>query len=173
MYICLTGTKKRNIILFSKFLRNFFINVYAHHVNKVTYDIKEIRTRHGLNQAEFAEKLGITRELVGQMERGKKNISKATQVLLRNFLRENEVPPTAKNSANDPITVTTDLSSELGEIREILIGLQAQGKVDAMLLLEVRSRALRTVYASEAQKREELIRKEAQTLLAELRKKYG
>lgn len=53
-------------------------------------NIKEIRYNCNLNQQEFADAIGITREMVGQMERGKKGISKATKILINNFLSENQ-----------------------------------------------------------------------------------
>ncbi|GAB4092233.1 S24 family peptidase [Flaviaesturariibacter terrae] len=48
-------------------------------------NIKEIRQLYNLTQEEFAQALGITRELVNKMEKGKCGVSKATRILLRNF----------------------------------------------------------------------------------------
>lgn len=61
-------------------------------MNLDTLDIKELRKKHKLNQQEFADALGITRELVGQMERGDKRISKATKILIQNFIEKNNKP---------------------------------------------------------------------------------
>lgn len=48
-------------------------------------NIKEIRQLYNLTQEEFAQALGITRELVNKMEKGKCGVSKATRILIRNF----------------------------------------------------------------------------------------
>ena len=50
-----------------------------------TPNIKEIRQLYNLTQEEFAQALGITRELVNKMEKGKCGVSKATRLLIRNF----------------------------------------------------------------------------------------
>lgn len=55
---------------------------------KSTYNIKEIRQLYNLTQQEFAAALGITRELVNKMEKGKSGVSKATAALLRQFTQE-------------------------------------------------------------------------------------
>src|SRR5687768_13731177 len=55
---------------------------------KSSYNLKEIRQLHNLTQQEFADALGITRELVNKMEKGKSSISKATSALLKQFLQE-------------------------------------------------------------------------------------
>jgi|SRR5688500_1186582 len=51
-------------------------------------NIKEIRQLYNLTQEEFATALGITRELVNKMEKGKSPVSKGTRALLQNFLQE-------------------------------------------------------------------------------------
>ncbi|RYY95581.1 MAG: helix-turn-helix domain-containing protein, partial [Chitinophagaceae bacterium] len=48
-------------------------------------NIKEIRQLYNLTQEEFAGALGITREMVNKMEKGKCGVSKATRVLLQQF----------------------------------------------------------------------------------------
>ncbi|RYZ23948.1 MAG: LexA family transcriptional regulator [Chitinophagaceae bacterium] len=48
-------------------------------------NIKEIRQLYNLTQEEFAQALGITRELVNKMEKGKCAVSKATRILIQNF----------------------------------------------------------------------------------------
>ncbi|RYY88397.1 MAG: helix-turn-helix domain-containing protein [Chitinophagaceae bacterium] len=50
-----------------------------------SYNIKEIRQLYNLTQEELAHALGITRELVNKMEKGKSGVSKATRILLANF----------------------------------------------------------------------------------------
>lgn len=57
------------------------------------YDIKKIREDRGLTQQAFADLLGITRELLGQMERGQKGVSKATKILVKNFLEKDKNVP--------------------------------------------------------------------------------
>ncbi|HEV7621720.1 MAG TPA: LexA family transcriptional regulator [Flavisolibacter sp.] len=51
-------------------------------------NLKEIREVYNLTQEEFALSLGITRELVNKMEKGKSSISKATKLLIQNFLSD-------------------------------------------------------------------------------------
>ena len=52
------------------------------------YNIKEIRQLYNLTQQEFAGALGITRELVNKMEKGKTTVSKATSALINQFISE-------------------------------------------------------------------------------------
>ena len=51
-------------------------------------NIKNIRQLYNLTQEEFALALGITRELVNKMEKGKSGVSKATRLLIQKFLEE-------------------------------------------------------------------------------------
>lgn len=51
-------------------------------------NILEIRELSGLSQTDFARKLGITREVVNKMEKGRMNVSKRTAGLLQKFLQE-------------------------------------------------------------------------------------
>src|SRR6476620_2620961 len=55
---------------------------------KTEYNIKNIRQLYNLTQEEFAIALGITRELVNKMEKGKSSMSKATKLLINNFIEE-------------------------------------------------------------------------------------
>jgi transcriptional regulator with XRE-family HTH domain len=55
---------------------------------RTEYNIKNIRQLYNLTQEEFAVALGITRELVNKMEKGKCGVSKATKLLINNFLEE-------------------------------------------------------------------------------------
>jgi phage repressor protein C with HTH and peptisase S24 domain/DNA-binding XRE family transcriptional regulator len=55
---------------------------------KTNHNIKEIRQLYNLTQQEFAAALGITRELVNKMEKGRSGVSKATSALLREFMQE-------------------------------------------------------------------------------------
>lgn len=52
------------------------------------YNIKTIRQLYNLTQEEFAIALGITRELVNKMEKGKSKVSKATDLLIQRFIQE-------------------------------------------------------------------------------------
>ena len=55
---------------------------------KDSYNLKEIRQLYNLTQQEFAAALGITRELVNKMEKGRSGISRATSALVRQFMTE-------------------------------------------------------------------------------------
>jgi phage repressor protein C with HTH and peptisase S24 domain/DNA-binding XRE family transcriptional regulator len=55
------------------------------------HKLLEIREFYNYNQADFAQKLGITREVVNKMEKGKMNVSKRTVERLRIFLQENPI----------------------------------------------------------------------------------
>lgn len=57
---------------------------------KTVYNLKEIRQLHNLTQEEFALALGITRELVNKMEKGKCSVSKGTAALLQQFVQERQ-----------------------------------------------------------------------------------
>lgn len=57
-------------------------------MEKNSYNIKEIRQIYNLNQQEFAVALGITRELVNKMEKGKSPVSKGTSALISKFMQE-------------------------------------------------------------------------------------
>jgi phage repressor protein C with HTH and peptisase S24 domain len=52
------------------------------------HNVKEIRQLFNLTQQELAAALGITRELVNKMEKGKNPVSKATQAMLNQFILE-------------------------------------------------------------------------------------
>ena len=56
-------------------------------MTKYSYNIKEIRQLYNLTQQELAVALGITRELVNKMEKGKMGVSKATSALLNQFIQ--------------------------------------------------------------------------------------
>jgi transcriptional regulator with XRE-family HTH domain len=57
-------------------------------MQKNSHNIKEIRQLYNLTQGEFAAALGITRELVNKIEKGKIGVSKATAALVRQFVQE-------------------------------------------------------------------------------------
>lgn len=68
-------------------------------MNKEQLNIKELRERFSLSQAEMADRLGISREMVNMMELGKRPISKSTKILLQNFISEvNSVTPLKNGS---------------------------------------------------------------------------
>src|SRR5687768_11104178 len=54
------------------------------------YNIKEIRQLYNFTQQEMATALGITREMVNKMEKGKRSISRATLALLQQFMKERQ-----------------------------------------------------------------------------------
>lgn len=51
-------------------------------------NLLEIRELYNLSQADFATHLGITREVVNKMEKGRMKVSKRTAGKLKNFLQE-------------------------------------------------------------------------------------
>ena len=53
-----------------------------------SHNILEIRDLLGLNQTDFAKKLGISREVVNKMESGKMKVSKRTAARLQKYLEE-------------------------------------------------------------------------------------
>lgn len=55
-----------------------------------SYNIKEIRQLYNLTQEEFAVALGLTRELINKMEKGKCSVSKGTKARIQNFRAERE-----------------------------------------------------------------------------------
>lgn len=59
------------------------------------YNLLEIRDLSGLNQADFARRLGISREVVNKMEKGKMKVSKRTAARIHKFLQENPLGVTS------------------------------------------------------------------------------
>lgn len=76
--------------------------------------IKEIRLASNLTQQEFAEKIGITRELLGQIERGAKEMSDATGVLLNSTVSEKNIPL----SFRDQYKIGQNFGKVIDELRE-------------------------------------------------------
>ena len=68
---------------------------------KTDYNIKNIRQLYNLTQEEFALALGITRELVNKMEKGKSPISKATKLMIQNFLEERKSEESSHSFVSD------------------------------------------------------------------------
>src|SRR5690349_12471575 len=62
---------------------------------KTGYNIKEIRELFNLTQQELAEALGLTRELINKMEKGRSPVSKSTNLLLNKFLSERKSEETS------------------------------------------------------------------------------
>ena len=52
------------------------------------YNLLEIRELYDLSQAEFAQKLSVSREIISKMEKGHMKVSKRTAARLQNFLQE-------------------------------------------------------------------------------------
>ena len=52
------------------------------------HNLLEIRELYELNQTDFAQRLGITREVVNKMEKGRMKVSKRTASRLHKFLQE-------------------------------------------------------------------------------------
>jgi phage repressor protein C with HTH and peptisase S24 domain len=59
------------------------------------YNLIEIRDLYGFSQTDFATKLGITREVVNKMEKGKMKVSKRTAARLQKFLQEHPFVPSS------------------------------------------------------------------------------
>lgn len=57
---------------------------------KTAPNLKEIRQLYNLTQEEFALALGITREMVNKMEKGKCAVSKGTAALLQQFVQDRQ-----------------------------------------------------------------------------------
>jgi phage repressor protein C with HTH and peptisase S24 domain len=55
------------------------------------YNLLEIREVYGFSQTDFARHLGITREVVNKMEKGRMNVSKRTALRLQKFLQEHPI----------------------------------------------------------------------------------
>jgi len=68
---------------------------------KIDYNIKNIRQLYNLTQEEFAVALGITRELVNKMEKGKCGVSKATKLLIQNFLEQQKSEDNSHSFVSD------------------------------------------------------------------------
>jgi len=119
-------------------------------VNIDTIDIKEIRKKHKLNQQEFADRLGISREMVGQMERGEKNISKATKVLIKNFLEENNKQSNLAEESQvgynrEPAKVENPASFITHEVIEMKAMMRIILRSQAEILAEKRSESVTKV----------------------------
>lgn len=66
-------------------------------------EIKQIRITQNLTQQDFADQLGITRELLNKVESGKRSVSKATELLVKDFVKtkESEQVSHETNSVNE------------------------------------------------------------------------
>jgi transcriptional regulator with XRE-family HTH domain len=74
-----------------------FSQFYSQMLNRMKnlYNFKEIRELRGLNQAEFAQALGVSREYVNKIEKGRCDVTKGIAARLQQFIQEqyqNEVP---------------------------------------------------------------------------------
>jgi len=65
------------------------------------YNIKEIRQLYNLTQLEMATALGITREMVNKMEKGKRSMSRATSALLQQFIKERQGEQVSHDAVKD------------------------------------------------------------------------
>ena len=65
------------------------------------YNIKEIRQLYNFTQQEMAAALGITREMVNKMEKGKRSMSRATLALLQQFMKERQGEQFSHESVKD------------------------------------------------------------------------
>lgn len=65
-------------------------------------DIKKIRLSKGLTQQQFADILEIDRGLISSMENGKKNVTKSTEILINNYIKEYPTLGQTDNYVDDP-----------------------------------------------------------------------
>jgi phage repressor protein C with HTH and peptisase S24 domain len=65
------------------------------------YNIKEIRQLYNFTQQEMATALGITREMINKMEKGKRSISRATQARLKLLLQERQGEQFSQEAVKD------------------------------------------------------------------------
>lgn len=65
------------------------------------YNIKEIRQLYNFTQQEMAAALGITREMINKMEKGKRSVSKSTQALLHRFMQERQGEQFSQEAVKD------------------------------------------------------------------------
>ena len=73
-----------------------------------SYNLLEIRELSGLSQADFAQKLGISREVVNKMEKGRMSVSKRTTARIQKYLQEN------------PLGITTSDVNILGKSSQVM-----------------------------------------------------
>lgn len=73
------------------------------------YKLMELRELSGLTQGEFAQRIGLTRELVNKMESGKAKISKRTAERVKSFLEQHQLPDFSQDVN---ISKTTSLSQK-------------------------------------------------------------
>ena len=64
-------------------------------------NLKTIRQLYNLTQEEFAAALGITRELVNKMEKGRTGVSKATRLLVQEFLKSRKSEEISHSGSGD------------------------------------------------------------------------
>jgi phage repressor protein C with HTH and peptisase S24 domain len=65
------------------------------------YNIKEIRQLYNFTQQEMATALGITREMINKMEKGKRSVSRATQARLKLLLQERQGEQFSQEAVKD------------------------------------------------------------------------
>ncbi len=102
------------------------------------HNIKEIRQLYNLTQGEFATALGITRELVNKIEKGRIGVSKATAALVRQFVQERAGSEEISQAGGDTVFMGRPLlprsyreqrleqKNEPADYRVPLVGIKAQ-----------------------------------------------
>lgn len=68
---------------------------------ETTPNVKNIRQLYNLTQEEFALALGITRELVNKMEKGKSGVSRGTKALLQQFMEARKSENNSHETVSD------------------------------------------------------------------------
>lgn len=107
----------------------------------MTYNLREIRQLYNLTQEEFALALGLTREMINKMEKGKIGQSRATQLKVKAFLEEQKselhshdlevlgMPATAsrfRGAAQPYMEQRREQKQEAAPLRVPLVGIKAQ-----------------------------------------------
>ncbi|HEY0058357.1 MAG TPA: helix-turn-helix transcriptional regulator, partial [Flavisolibacter sp.] len=103
------------------------------------YKLMELRELSGLTQGEFAQKIGLTRELVNKMESGKAKISKRTAERVKSFMEQHQLPdfshdvnisrtssPSGKKSSQPYLLLRRDQKNEDTLYMVPLVGIKAQ-----------------------------------------------
>jgi transcriptional regulator with XRE-family HTH domain len=98
--------------------------------------IRELRSKHGWTQEQFAEFCGLHRTYLGHVERGEKNVSLSTVLRVANALGvrisslfgRSEKAPVAPDSAHLRPPLTGPSATRTAEVNRLLDELQTQRK---------------------------------------------
>ncbi len=62
---------------------------FSEAINKIAFNIKVLRMKNGLTQAELAEKINVHEKYIGKIETGRQNLTVKTLVKIANALSIN------------------------------------------------------------------------------------